>query len=468
MGVISFTGDAWISRVEDVSPREDALRIADAVGRLVQENQPGATVYVGYDTRPECAGIAREMSGAMAARGVRAVCSAAHCTTAALCEAARLDPRAYLAIMLTADDRPADYFGVRLRMGDGSSPAPADLDVLEELIAPSVPASRSEFEELDLMTRHLERISTQVDSSLVSAAGLTVVCDAMYGACSSHAARLLASCGAKVMALHDEPSTNFCGLHPEAAEPWIDECEASVVQNEASLGIAIDGSGSRLALIDERGNLVSPHLMLALLLENLVYGHGLKGRMVAPVFISTLVRRQAERLGLPLTITTPGYEWMREEMLAGDVLCAGDAIGGITIPSLGLERDALAAAALLVEAVARKGKPLSVVTSEMAKDLGAMAYGRKALRMGPGEIQVLRNMLPGMNPKEVAGRVPTAVSHPGGLMLRFDEGSWLLVRPSFSSGLVSVYAEAPTPALRDELLEAGAAMAESPLAASGA
>ena len=463
MRVINFVGDTWCAKVDEGDSREDALRIASAVGRLAREANPEGVVYVGYDMRPLSSGLAREVGEVVAAYGVTVRLSDTHCPLSALSEATRRDARSFGALMLTAGSHSVDYFGIRVRVADGSAAGADEIDELEATVVPEVPAARGEVELVDLMTPHLEAISAFVGSKASAAAAPVVVCDPMYGALGSHAARLLASMGAQVVELHNDGDTDFAGIHPEVVEPWIDDCEQAVVEHGASFGIALDGGGDRLALIDERGRLVTPHMMLALVMQYLVREKGMGGRMVAPIFVSTMVRRQAERLGLPLTITSPGYLWMRDEMLSGDVVCSGDAIGGVSIPAIGLERDALAAAAVLTECIAADGRPLSEIVAELDPDLGHMEYGYRNVRLGSGEAQVLRNALPGVNPSLLAGKAPVEVSHPGGIMARFEDGSWLMVRPSKTASLVRIYAEAPDPASRDALLSAGAELARSPM-----
>lgn len=463
MDVINFTGDTWTVRVDDGDPCADALRIADAMGRLAEESRPGSTVYVGFDTRPLSRSLAGEVAEVIAAHDARTLVSAGHCPLPALAEATRRDPMAFGALMLTAGTRPEDYFGVRVRMADGSAAASADTDEIEERVVSELPARRGEAESVDIMTPYLERVSSFVDGEAVRAASPLVVCDPMGGSMAGHAARLLGSLGAHVRELHgDEDGPK--GLHPEAAEPWIDDLEQAVVSVGARFGVALDGTGERIALVDEHGELVSPHLMLAMVMEGLVRGHGIEGRMVAPIFTSTVVRRQAERLGLQLTVTPAGFIWMREEMPMGDVVCAGDAMGGVSIPAIGFERDALSVAAVLLELVAQADKPVSELVSDLEAKLGAMDYGRQDVRMGAGDVQVLRNALPGINPAEVAGQRVEGVTHPAGaLRVSMPGGSWVLVRPSRLSGAARVYAEAPSRASRDALLSWGRALCLSPL-----
>lgn len=464
MGVINFVGDTWTMRVEDGDPRREVLRIADAMGRLARDTRPGSKLYVTFDVRPLSIELAHEAAQVAAASGITVLLTEAHCPEPALCEAVRRDPKAFGALMLTAGMRSVDYVGVRVRMADGSSAGPADIDVLESYIWPDVPAARGPVEMTDLVTPHLERLASRLDGPAIAQVSPLVVYDPMYGATTSHGARLLASLGVRVRELHDDGDPEFGGLHPEAVEPWIDDCEQAVVDEGAVMGIATGAVGGRLSLVDEKGRLVSPHVTLAMLMEHLVRNRGERGRMVAPIYVSTIVRRQAERLGLPLTVTAPGYVWMREEMATNDVVCAGDAMGGIGLPEFGLERDALAAAALLVEYVVREGKPVSELAGRLFEELGPMYYGRRDVRLGAGAVQVLRVALPGLRPQEIGGRVPSEVGHPAdALSCRFEDGSWLLVRPSRTQPVARVTAEAPCPAARDALLDAGAALALSPL-----
>ncbi len=77
----------------------------------------------------------------------------------------------------------------------------------------------------------------------------------------------------------------------------------------------------------------------------------------------------------------------------------------------------------------------------------------KAIGLDSAVSQMLNNILPGYNPAEVAGRVPIAVTHGDGLRVDFEDGSWALMRPSRTTQEIKIYAEAPTPLDRDELMQ---------------
>ena len=179
MSVINFLGDAWYVRVDEGEPHADALRIASALGRLVKDRQPEGNVVIGYDSRPLNAAIALEMGEVVASYGIKARVSDVHCPASVLNEAVRRDREAVVGVMLTAGNRPADYFGVRICMADGSAATSSDTDLLESYIVPELPMSRGEVELIDLVSRYLEEVSSLVDDEAIRAQSPLVVCDPM-------------------------------------------------------------------------------------------------------------------------------------------------------------------------------------------------------------------------------------------------------------------------------------------------
>ena len=154
MSIIHFAGDTWLTRIDERDPSDGALRIASAMGELASRQAPGSTIYVAHDARPLSGALAPDVSGVIAAYGLHVVMGDGHCTMSALAEATRRDPKASAALALTADYRPGDYFGIRVRMGDGSSASPADLEEFESHIPAGLPKGRGAFERRDLMAPH--------------------------------------------------------------------------------------------------------------------------------------------------------------------------------------------------------------------------------------------------------------------------------------------------------------------------
>ncbi len=149
-----------------------------------------------------------------------------------------------------------------------------------------------------------------------------------------------------------------------------------------------------------------------------------------------------------------------KEMLKGDVILGGEESGGIGIPRYMPERDGLLVMLIVCELMARKGKTLGQLVEGLEDKVGRMEYGRRDLSLDSTLLQMFQNVLPGLNPQQIAGMRPVEVSHTDGLRLGFADESWLLVRPSGTEPVVRVYAEAPSVEARDALLDAGCALAQ--------
>ena len=313
------------------------------------------------------------------------------------------------------------------------------------------------------MSAYLDALKDLVDAEAIRAAHLRVVVDPLYGAGRGYLSGLLRDMGVEVCEINDAADPTFDGLHPEPIPPWVDRGLAKVSELGYDAVFINDGDADRIGAGDEHGNFVNPHRIITLLVQHMVEDRHESGRVVSTITASALLDRMCRRLGLELVSTPVGFKWIYGEMEKGGVMIGGEESGGIGLPGHVKERDGLLMILLLCELMAQTGKTLGQLVAELDERVGATSYARRDLRLQNEDIEVLRTMLPGINPHRVAGRVPERVSHMDGLRLEFDDESWLLLRPSGTESLVRVYAEAPTVELRDRLLDAGVDIARGEL-----
>lgn len=452
--IIRFGVDGWHARFTDGFDEEGVARVADALSLLWSREAPGAAVYVGYDTRHGSADYARLVAGILAARGLEVAVSDCACPTPAVAWSCARDERAVGAVVLTASERSCEYGGLLVRGADGGPVSRTLLDEVEQAIPMAATDERGPYEVRDLVSPYLGALLAFVDRELIAAAHPKVVVDAMYGAGTSHLARLLGEAGCEVVEIHVERREDFGGIHPEPQDPWADACEQAVVAHGARLGLLLDGDGDRASVVDERGIIVPTRTLAPLVMGELVEGHGLSGRVVMTLTCSTCIMRQAERLGCDVSVVPVGFPRIYREFLEGDVLMGVEEYGGIGVPAHLAERDGLLVCLLAVECLCRSGGGMSDAVGSLSGLIGSTCYARRDVRLDPAAGQAFRNVLPGLNPSGLAGLRPVEVSHADGLRLQFADGSWALVRPSRAGSAVRVYAEAPTGGERDRLLDA--------------
>ena len=459
--IIRFGNDGWHARFDEGFTEENVARVADALGVVWADTSPGATVYVGYDTRHDARRFARAMGGVLAAYGLHACISPGHVPTPAVEWACAHDERAIGAVVITASELSCEYGGILVRASDGSSASHAFLDEVEDLIPPGAPAERGVIYEVDYVDAYLDDLMEAIDPRAFAAHPLSVVVDPMYGAGKGYLARILERLGWTVREIHSSELHDFGGLHPEPIDPWADKCEQAVVASGAQLGLLLDGDGDRFAAVDGTGRLLTPHLLTPLIIEHLAVNRKRSGRVVTTLSSSSSIVEAARRLGLPVTSLPVGFSRLYRELREQDVLIGCEEYGGIVVPSHLYERDGLLGCLLVCELVAISGMSLAELLESSVERLGRRCYIRRDVRLETGQISILRAILPGLNPETVAGRTPVEVSHADGLRLDFADGSWVLMRPSRTDPVVRVYAEASDERDRDELLDAACQLVRS-------
>lgn len=453
--MIRFGTDGWRARRDGAFTEDNVVRVADAAARLWAQQRPGDIVYVGFDARPGAEAYARLVARVIAGHGLVAKLSDRFTPTPALSWTIANDARACGGIMVTGSHHPNDYLGIKFRVADGGAGSTEFVAEVEDAIDPDPSDARGPIDVVDFTTPYLDQLVSLVDGDTIARANLHVVYDPMYGAARGHLPAVLGALGVIVDEIHGEDDAGMEDMRPEPIEPWVDDCEQEVLDTGACCGLISDGDADRLGAVDEHGRFVSAHKLFALVLGHLVQNRGMSGRVVLGISSSLLTRRVARALGCRYVIKPVGFKYIYEEMLKGGVLLGGEETGGFGIPEHFPERDGLLMILLLCELMAMTGKTLGQLVQELEEAFGTTSYARRDIRLSYEDIEVLRTMLPGINPQNIAGRTPERVSHMDGLRLEFADESWLLLRPSGTEPIVRVYAEAPTVEMRDQYLDAG-------------
>lgn len=423
------------------------------------QSQPLA-VLIGYDTRYHAREFAKVLGQTLADQGFRVQISDRYCPTPALCWTVAHDRELIAGIMLTASHNPAEYLGVKLRMEDGGASPASFTSELEEIISEQAAQEQvgaqdtfatGELVERDIMTPYLSALLHEVDLEALRAAQLRVVHDPMYGASRAYVAELMRKAGVEVHEIHGENRSDFGGLHPEPIHPWIDECCKAVLDCQAGAAFINDGDADRVGAVDELGNYVSPHKILALVIKHLLK-KSKHGRVVSTLSASSLLSRLCEDKGIELCITPVGFKWIYEQMLQGDVLVGGEESGGIGIPSHVMERDGLLMDLLLCEMMAQEHKSLHELVCELEERYGTFYYQRNDMRVSEACMEALQLKIIQFDEKMLMDWGAKSFSKQDGLYLEFADDAWLLLRCSGTEPLVRVYAESLSKELTQSML----------------
>src|SRR4030095_4397099 len=157
-----------------------------------------------------------------------------------------------------------------------------------------------------------------------------------------------------------------------------------VLDSGAIVGLATDGDADRVGAVDERGETMTMHDVVPLMLLHLARQRNMKGAVVATVSQSVLTKRIAETMGLKLYETAIGFKYIADLMLKEDVLIGAEESGGIGVKGHIPERDGILNSLLFLEAIIAAGKPPSAMLANLHRDFGEFHFGRRDLHVDIG------------------------------------------------------------------------------------
>jgi phosphomannomutase len=277
----------------------------------------------------------------------------------------------------------------------------------------------------------------------------------MYGAGCGFLPRLLKN----IVEIHNIENPAFGGCPPEPIGENLKEMAALVKSGKYRVGLALDGDADRIGAVDETGAFFSSHCIFAVILKHLHEHKGLRGGVVKTVSTTRMIDLLADHYGLTLFETPIGFKHICELMLTNDILIGGEESGGLGVKGHIPERDGILMGLLLLEAMAVSGKGLRQMLNETMDEIGHFYYRRIDRHI---ETDIKGKLVARLNadpPMEIDGRKVSSINAKDGFKFIFDNGDWLLIRPSGTEPMLRLYSEADSPVMVDRLLLAAGMIA---------
>lgn len=385
-----------------LTPPVVAATMASFADLLGRPGQP-ATVGVARDERPSGLELLPLVTAALTSRGVDVVDLGVVSTPTAKL-AARQTGLAGLA-MVTGSHLGPEWNGIKLMAGPGLKP----LDV-GALPPPS-------------------------DDAYTGPAGAV---SSDETAAARHAAVLCAEAEADAEAIRSARlRVRLRGGAGSAGTLALRDLGCSLTEAGAGVSLALDADGDRLELGDEDGRPLDPEATLCLA------ALGANARTVVKgADTSCMIDLVMARLGGRVHVTEPGELHLIEGVEAFGADIAGEGNGGVVVPRVGMARDGLAAAVVILGLMARTGAALSELCSRLP-ELSRRRFTVPCLDASAAR-SVLRSVAAETGHPFEDARRGVRVLRPG--------STWALVRHSATEPVLRVTVESPDPA-RADLLE---------------
>ncbi|AJE02083.1 phosphoglucomutase/phosphomannomutase family protein [Geobacter pickeringii] len=460
---IKFGTDGWRGVIAREFTFDNLSLVAQAtMDYLKREGLADKGLVIGYDRRFLSRDFAERVAEIAAGNGIRVWLTDGYAPTPAVSWAVR-ELGAGGGVMITASHNPPVYNGFKVKESFGGSARPATTKILEELVAANRGAGRG-VEALPLAEAraagtvtlfgatggYFAQLARYVDLDLIRRAEIPVAVDPMYGA----GAGLLPALLPGAFEIHGEENPNFGGQPPEPTEEHLEELCRLVESGRFRVGLALDGDADRIGAVDETGAFFSSHRIFTVILRHLFERKGLRGGVVKTVSTTRMIDLLAEKYDLPLFETPIGFKHICELMLEHDILMGGEESGGLGVKGHIPERDGVLMGLLLLEAMAMSGKGLRQLLDETMDEIGHFSYRRLDLPIDEKSKADLIARLRQDRIDTIAGHAVASTNFRDGFKFIFEDGSWLLIRPSGTEPVLRLYSEAGDPEVVTGLLAA--------------
>ena len=445
--IIKFGTDGFRGIIAKEFTFETVERITKAISLYLKNlNSDKNTIIVGYDPRFMARDFAQFAAELLKKYGFKVILSKKVVPTPIVAYCAKYYPNSIGAIMFTASHNPKEYQGIKF-IPNYAGPATKEItdEILKYLDKEIEIKNQGKIIEENLEDDYFKHLENIIDFETIKNNQPKIIYDGLYSASVGYFDKILDKHNIKYEAFNLFHSSDFGGGLPEPKEKFMKH------KKEGYITVANDGDADRYGVIDEKGNYISPNIILAMLLKYLV-SKGKKGSMIKTVGVSNAVEVAAKKLNIK-TITTPvGFKWLSEQMRKNETILAGEDSGGLSTGEHIPEKDGLFANLLIIEMMARENKTLNQLVKEINNFIGAIFHTDRVDIMLDDDKKVKEIQEKFKNFKNIASLKVKDKLETDGIKLFLKDGlTSLLIRKSGTEPLLRFYIESDEISNIDEI-----------------
>jgi len=293
---------------------EFVLKLGWAAGRVLSQ-QGTKKVIIGKDTRISGYMLESALEAGLAAAGLQAAFTGPMPTPAVAYLTRTF--RAEAGIVISASHNPYYDNGIKFFSSEGTKlpdavEAAIEAEMDKELVCVESASLGKAYRINDAAGRYIEFCKGTFPSHL-SLEGYKVVVDCAHGATYHIAPNVFRELGAEVITLGCEP--NGININAEVGATDVRALQAKVLQEQAHFGIALDGDGDRVIMVDEAGNKVDGDQIAYIIARDAQRRGELKGGVVGTLMTNLGMELALKELGIPFVRAQVGDRYVMEELV---------------------------------------------------------------------------------------------------------------------------------------------------------
>lgn len=342
------------------------LKLGWAIGHILGA-ELGSKILIGKDTRISGYMIESALQAGLSAAGVD-ILLLGPMPTPAIAQLTRT-LNAQAGIVISASHNPFSDNGIKFFSAEGTKLGD-DIELaieaeLEKELACSESSLLGKASRIsDAPGRYIEFCKNTFPSEL-NLSGLKIVVDCANGATYHIAPKVFAELGAELISIGDTPdgmniNAGFGSTNPE-------NLQKEVLKHKADLGVAFDGDGDRLIMVDHTGELVDGDQLLYVMAMAAYAKGALKGGVVGTLMTNLGLEHAFKKHEIPFSRAGVGDRYVMKQLLDKNWCLGGESSGHLICLEKTTTGDGIVAALQVIAAVVEQNKSLRELASGMEK-----------------------------------------------------------------------------------------------------
>lgn len=460
---IKFGTGGWRAIIGDDFTKENICRVAQGIATMIKKDgKTDKPVVIGFDRRFLSLEASQWVTEVLCGNGISVKTLQRSAPTPLIMFAVK-NEKLYYGIEITASHNPSSYNGIKLIVEEGRDASLECTSRLEEIIdSEEVKAVDIKIAENMGMVEYMktpfndfiDSILSRLDVDAIRKTGLRILFDPMHGSGTFPLMTILYTTRCTVDLMNSNKDAYFGGSMPAPSYNELGALMQRVVREHYDLGIAVDGDGDRLGIVDSNGEYLNANQILVMLYHYLHEYRGWTGPVVRNIATTHMLDRMAESFGEKCYEVPVGFKYVSSKMDEVDAVLGGESSGGLTVRGHIYGKDSVYAASLFVEMVAATGKSPSAYWAELVEKYGSHEMVENNLLFTNEEKQRVEQII--FKDKQLPDfkKTVTRVNYEDGCKVYFEDGSFVICRFSGTEPLLRIFAEADCAANASDYIEA--------------
>ncbi|WP_036249085.1 phosphoglucosamine mutase [Methylobacter sp. BBA5.1] len=300
--------------------------------------------------------------------------------------------RASAGIVISASHNPYYDNGVKFFSVQGTKlPDEIEKKIEHYIDSPITTVESSELGKakrlVDAAGRYIEFCKASVPTRL-DFSGMRIVIDCAHGATYHIAPHVFSEVGAEVVTIGAEP--DGININDECGSTRPDKLAATVLEYRADLGIAFDGDGDRVVMVDHKGEIVDGDELIYIIAKSRLQSGQLTGPVVGTLMTNLGMEHALKKLGIGLMRAKVGDRYVMEMLIANSGILGGESSGHIICLDKTTTGDGIISALQVMAEMQSSGRNLHELKSGMQKYPQVLVNVKTSKKVNPDKDEAIQ------------------------------------------------------------------------------